>query len=223
LQKNQIISYIIDSLSDVPTQLFQWLSGQDDEILNLWAFGVLMQEGDYTTALSYLNTLNSEDQDWIDFVSVQQINISLLDSSETNQLSDSEENFLLNIAEGNGSAAPYARTILQRELGTYITDEWPTHGAIDLRELDGGEKAENHTWVSPNPFTNEVQLNLSHLNQNETYSCMIFDVNGIKVLEMPNLQAGQHRIDLNQLQAGIYILEILSHQKSLKTIKIIKQ
>ena len=222
MQKNQIISQIIDSLAGSPTQLFQWLSGQNDEVLNLWAFGVLMQEGDYTTALSYLNTLNSEDQDWIDFVSVQQINISLLGSLETYELSDSEENFLLNIAEGNNSAAPYARSILQRELGIYITDEWTVNGQIGLRSISTEDEPKEVAWVSPNPFINEIQLNLSHLDGNETYDCMVYNLNGIKVSEITSLQAGQHRIDLNQLQAGVYILELSSHQKSLKTMKIIK-
>jgi hypothetical protein len=223
LQKNQIISQIIDSLSDSPTQLFQWLSGQDDEVLNLWAFGVLMQEGDYSAALTYLNALNSEDANWLDFVSVQQINISLLGSLETYEISDSEENFLLNIAEGNGSAAPYARTILQREFGVYITDEWPTNSSIELRSFPTEDEPKEVPWVSPNPFTSEIQLNLSHLDENETYDCMFYDLNGVKVLQMSNLQAAKHRIELSGLQSGIYFLELISNQGSLRTIKIIKQ
>ncbi len=223
MQKNQIISQIIDSLSDSPTQLFQWLSGQDDEVLNLWAFGVLMQEGDYSAALTYLNALNSEDANWLDFVSVQQINISLLGSLETYEISDSEENFLLNIAEGNGSAAPYARTILQREFGVYITDEWPTNSSIELRSFPTEDEPKEVPWVSPNPFTSEIQLNLSHLDENETYDCMFYDLNGVKVLQMSNLQAAKHRIELSGLQSGIYFLELISNQGSLRTIKIIKQ
>lgn len=124
---------------------------------------------------------------------------------------------------GNSSAAPYARSILQRELGIYITDEWPTNSSIELRSFPTEDEPKEVPWVSPNPFTGEIQLNLSHLDPNSTYDCNIFGLNGIKVFEIPGLQAGQHRIDLSQLQAGVYILELSSHQRSLKTVKIIKQ
>jgi hypothetical protein len=146
-----------------------------------------------------------------------------LGSLETYEISDSEENFLLNIAEGNGSAAPYARTILQREFGVYITDEWPTNSSIELRSFPTEDEPKEVPWVSPNPFTSEIQLNLSHLDENETYDCMFYDLNGVKVLQMSNLQAAKHRIELSGLQSGIYFLELISNQGSLRTIKIIKQ
>jgi hypothetical protein len=78
--------------------------------------------------------------------------------------------------------------------------------------------------VSPNPFTNSIQLSIGW-TKNENATLMIIDVQGRVVLKKPvNLRNGSNTIilDAHQYLPGNYYLKVLSSERS-ETIKLIKQ
>lgn len=113
-----------------------------------------------------------------------------------------------------------------------ITDRTITlTGAVDTRVKQ--ETEDNGTGVTvenvyPNPFDNFVNLYIRQQQPNTRILLRLVDMNGrlIMVKDLGNRGSGVYldRIDLGnkQLNRGVYLLQILSADKPVKTIKLMK-
>jgi len=76
----------------------------------------------------------------------------------------------------------------------------------------------NHFSVYPNPFTDNVNINL----KNQTSLLQIIDVTGKIILSKKNIPMGVQNINLNQLKKGIYFIRIVTDNQ-IKVKRIIKE
>lgn len=81
------------------------------------------------------------------------------------------------------------------------------------------ETTSNKTKIAPNPFSEEVTIQLS--NTDTTTKATIFDVTG-KALLTFELNSENNTINLSELSNGIYFCELVSNNKR-ETIKLIKK
>ena len=80
-------------------------------------------------------------------------------------------------------------------------------------------KIENRTIVSPNPTSNQVQIN-STIGINEWY---VYDINAKIVLAGNNKNANALKINLQNLNAGIYYFKFIDASGTLHEKSIIKK
>lgn len=78
-------------------------------------------------------------------------------------------------------------------------------------------------FVFPNPTTDYVTLNMEGLeNENEPQSYQLYDLQG-RLLIQNTIKQTETQINLSQLNSSIYLLQVYSNNKVLKTFKIIKK
>jgi len=99
-------------------------------------------------------------------------------------------------------------------IGATIQDETPL-----IAELRKGEKEDNfeqdNVSLYPNPSTNKIYLDIDNMNLDQSYSLRVFSSTGVLISDMPALswEGSPKEIDLNHLQEGIYLMQILVDDK----------
>ena len=93
--------------------------------------------------------------------------------------------------------------------------------SLSIDEWGNEIKTHNDITVFPNPVSNELHL----INIDLKSKIKIIDVSGRKydVKAIQNLEQHSIKIDLLHLKSGVYIVQILSEKKTIKSFKIIKQ
>lgn len=78
-------------------------------------------------------------------------------------------------------------------------------------------------FIFPNPTTDYVTLNMEGLEyENEPQSYQLYDLQG-RLLIQNTIKQTETQINLSQLNSSIYLLQVYSNNKVLKTFKIIKK
>lgn len=93
--------------------------------------------------------------------------------------------------------------------------------SLSIDEWGNEIKTHNDITVFPNPVSNELHL----INIDLKSKIKIIDVSGRKydVKAIQNLEQHSIKIDLLHLKSGVYIVQILSEKRTIKSFKIIKQ
>jgi hypothetical protein len=90
----------------------------------------------------------------------------------------------------------------------------------DIRVVRFDRRADRpETAAYPNPFNQEVTI---RVNANEPYTIQVTDINGLVVLSVDHTENRNHRLDVSEYTAGVYIIKVTSAQGT-KHLKIIKQ
>jgi hypothetical protein len=78
-------------------------------------------------------------------------------------------------------------------------------------------------FIFPNPTTDFVTLNMEGLEyENGPQSYQLYDLQG-RLLIQNTIKKTETQIDLNNLNASVYILRVYANNKVLKTFKILKK
>ena len=75
------------------------------------------------------------------------------------------------------------------------------------------ENSLNNFKVYPNPVENQLNLSWSSIDFSDEMNIQIFNLNGEKVFEQSNDQKSSE-INVSQLSSGVYLLKIISGEKS---------
>lgn len=78
-------------------------------------------------------------------------------------------------------------------------------------------------FIFPNPTTDFVTLNTEGLEyENEPQSYQLYDLQG-RLLIQNTIKQTETQINLNNLNASVYVLRVYANNKVLKTFKILKK
>jgi len=137
----------------------------------------------------------------------------------TDTYPDNPEGF----SSGDAEAAPWTYTFTFTAEGVYnyqcvIHQEQMTGTVIVEGSITGTSEANiNPVQVYPNPTENFVIVDeIAESGRKVRFA--IFDISGKKVLERTLI--GQKRIDLSELNSGIYLYQIFSDQELIQTGKL---
>ena len=73
----------------------------------------------------------------------------------------------------------------------------------------------------PNPTTDELRLRIDINNQNLTYQ--LSNINGKSIVNSQTILEKETVIDMKNFDKGVYILAVISKNKTIKSFKIIKK
>lgn len=109
----------------------------------------------------------------------------------------------------------------------FVTDDmsaafgWEANYTSWLTSIDETNKVK--LSVAPNPASDYLNLTFENIS-NENVNLTIFNINGQKVLsESFNVNNNTHKLDISNLSAGVYSLEVKTENTILRREKIVKK
>lgn len=129
-------------------------------------------------------------------------------------------------SSGNAETAPWTYTFTFTEEGVYnyqcVIHQEEMTGTVVVEGKVTGVSEENTApmRVYPNPtedfiFVDEIAENIGEVR------FTLFDISGKKVLERTLI--GQKRIDISEMNSGIYLYQIFSDQELIQTGKLVRK
>lgn len=143
---------------------------------------------------------------------------------------------LINMLEGQLSVEELGITVAMDDTGLIATV-----GGVGIGDIDdnfvGGVRTytsdlatlsiednvlANDVKLFPNPFQNEFTMTIPNLDSNYSYS--IIDTYGRVILKNEDIQSNSsHTVNLNQISSGMYFINITQNNKTISSLKLIKQ
>jgi len=142
---------------------------------------------------------------------------------------DTMETFNASGEDATGSAGSAAYSIGQ-VFYTYIGEsaynvaqgiqQGESINTLSNEEIDGEPKIE--IFIFPNPTTDFVNVNMvGHESVSSQSSYQLYDLQG-RLLKQDTVTQTETQINVTDLRAAIYLLQVYSDNKILKTFKIVK-
>ena len=132
------------------------LDGETSEISDKKLLSIYLLEKSYSAASTWLNQFFATEPEDITFIAIQQINLSRLQNPDTFHLSQSQESYLNDIADGCSSMRGYTRGLLALLKGN---DYYPD---VFEEEFNRSEErtysftSPNAPKVFPNPASDKI-------------------------------------------------------------------
>ena len=185
-------------------------------------FGLLMLKQDFVGAESYLNSINSENQNQDYFVYVQNVGLKVFNGIITGDVTieESEKDTLIIIANSEYPVRGYARSLYALITGDYlpiidpplINPEKPN---IDI-EQTYATLNDDSFGVYPNPTIDWI----SFKNYSLIKDIKLFDIQGKLLISRTNNIP--RRLDVSNFTNGVYIIQIKDHSNSIYKYRILK-
>jgi photosystem II stability/assembly factor-like uncharacterized protein len=96
--------------------------------------------------------------------------------------------------------------------------KWPTTVATSLKTLTNEEKFN----IYPNPFMDEIRIEIGNESTNKNYSVMIYNILGILVGKQEHKEGQLISIDSSSLPKGTYMIQINNGSEFTKTYHTVK-
>lgn len=227
-RKQEVLLYLLNHFieNDNIDSAIAILQQDGSTMAQLMHFGILMNEGAYTDAENYLNSVQNESPEWADFVQIQSINIERLQSEGEYQLSASDQSYLEDVAESNKGVKAYARSLLGLLEGIEYFDEW------DLGGADAGLKLSTNNQVLkteiidvfPNPSKDIFTLTFEDGFNKKVKEVKIYNLVGELIYTKQDFETNKIEINAGNWTNGVYLLEVSIYGFQRKEIgKLIKQ
>ncbi len=164
-----------------------------------------MEIGDFMTFEGFIEGNNAESAEITD---ITYETVYGMDDIKTFHFANQNE-FQFEVYEGIGSTHGLFTSSFMWDAGWQLTDFGQNLSTTEINS--------SKSTVYPNPFTNQIQIDsekpIQHLE--------LFDVNGKLILSKKSIS--ELNSNLNQLQKGMYILQITYPNQQKETIKLIKK
>jgi len=174
----------------------------------------------YNMAMQYLQGLQGYTQEETDFIFTQNMNIRFLESGLNYQFQPYEINTLKTIAEQNNSLSAYAKSLYYALTGVEIFTSFPPINDESESRNSGNddEKTNIEFKVFPNPVDSDLYVN-TPLDKNAIIE--ISNLEG-KIMRRTKVNGQQSKIDLSDLEPGVYIVKYSNNEGLTFFDKIIK-
>ncbi len=190
----------------------------DDKVAT---FSSYIAQGDLTGASNYLETLQTVDEDMLDFIAIQQINLDRLNQGAAYQIDTFVLASLETLAAKTHPYAAYGKALVYVLTGKLMESELPKLevGKKSLPIMPAAtNKPIDAVRVYPNP-TDGI-FNIALPAQYEQFEAQLTDVSG-KLLFYRFAEGNEWKMDLSHLKPGIYLLTLWSEGAILHREKII--
>ena len=189
-------------------------------------FGIKMLRGDYIGAQTVLDRLPERNQNEIYFKDIQRINLKRMNGYHgEKRITQAEIAHLRIIAESIHPVSGYARSLYHLLEGELLPVALPNIDISKIRnakESNNSETEDNSNTrgisIYPNPA---IQMFNVVSNTKNIDKVTIYSLEGRKILERDNIDNSHVKIDVANIQAGIYIIHITQENGDSFTDKII--
>lgn len=170
-------------------------------------FSSFIFENNLNGAIQYLNQFSPTDEPMQDFKTLQYINIARLQSGPSYIASYEEQQTVLSIAYKSHFIAAYAKALYYSLTGVIVSSTIPPNF------LNGSNQRSSNTLTHqkfihciPNPFSNELKIELTGVNNGEL---CIFGIMNNEVYKS-KINSGKHTIQTTEWIPGVYSVRLLS-------------
>lgn len=183
------------------------LDGETSEISDKKLLSIYLLEKSYSAASTWLNQFSATEPEDITFIAIQQINLSRLQNPDTFHLSQSQESYLNDIADGCSSMRGYARGLLALLKGN---DYYPD---VFEEEFNRSEErtysftSSNTLKVFPNPASDKIIVDFPTGELNVQVRILSLYGQIMYESDMPPYNSG-YAIEVNNWPNGLYIIEL---------------
>lgn len=173
-------------------------------------YGVQLNKGNYTSALSTLNTMPNSNEEMSTFKQIQYINIDRMQQGLEYEMPQSDYLFLETVAESDMGVKGYARAILGLLFGREFEDELQLEDGAAQRnshQQNNSIKAEPNIMVYPNPADDQFTIMLTNIAvvSLKIYSTMGQIITNMKIGEDTSMLS----VSTQGWNAGTYALQLL--------------
>ncbi len=210
--------------SDGKTTVINFLKSDENFSQRATAYGLMVDEGHYQAARSFLAIIAPENQGEVDFVNSQYIVLDVLEGvRDQHSFSPSE---LINIESTGMARNPYSgfgRTLYKHATGILLQPAYQYAAQPSPRSKDISQPSESAIKCYPNPVKeNIIHIDLPNSNNKAMFEAKFMDMNG-NVKKQTLIKNEQNELDISEINAGIYILLISDNdQNIIFTQKIVK-
>ena len=213
-----IVALDDDRLSDA-IQLF---SSQNDFNQQIMAYGLLVNYGDITGSIQYLNSLNPIEPEEQDFIQTQQIYLDYLQDPSNYVLSNVDSSYIRSVGEQKTTLAGFSRAIYYVLTGIRIPIDIDTtyiHASTRSSKLETKvEMSISPLNLYPTPSLNDI-LNIELLSEEKIETIDIIDMYGN---QYKAIRRNSKQLDISLLSKGLYFLNIKTETGKLFSGKFVK-
>ena len=189
----------------------------------IMAYALMMENNEMQRANNYLNSLVTNDNAQVDFVQVQNIYHDYLQNPESFYLSPSTRQSVRSKALESNELSGYIRSIYHILTGERLRIEMEhLLSATPRIKEPGKENSEFKIHTYPNPASaDEYYVHIPVAWGDQECRIRIRDMKG-KLFASSMGYPGINTVDVKNLDSGVYILEIYSHQDRLYTGRFVR-
>ncbi|MFZ1705765.1 MAG: trypsin-like serine protease [Saprospiraceae bacterium] len=222
----RLIGKIVEDIIKTPNtgreDAITYLSAQELFSHRIMAYSLMIEAGDYTSAVMYLNGLATNRNAEFDFVTAQNIYQDYLQQGTSYVLNAQDTALIGNIAREKNELSGYARNIYYEMTGEKIKLTMPHLPFPGSRPVSQENVELPKVLLYPNPVdNNQVTLEVSVKFIHDKCTMQITDVTGNMVLNN-TLNTESTPIDITALRPGMYFVKVSDQKQILFTGKLIR-
>lgn len=174
----------------------------------IFAYGLLVEDGQYSNARSWLNGMSKTTEEEQDFYTIQSINLNYLENMGTYSISTTDRNVLYDLGSKTIPLNGYARSLYYTLTGERI----PINLYYGDQESNPRQKNNIAGWdvqAYPNPISAGL-YNIEIVNSiaNEKYAVEITDITGKVVYNQSKITDTNIQIEVSNWRSGLYIYKV---------------
>ncbi len=182
-----------------------FFSSQGMDFLNkTTAYGIMVASSEYDRASAYLNSLETQNQEQLDFIKVQHINLDYLSNQQEYQVTSETKDYLYKVGKTDGSLNGYARSLYEVLTGERIEVEIPEVIIKRTLPLSNDNLKTSDFVVYPNPAQSDMcTLSINKVDGAQRYDVFLSDATGTVSRTWKFEANGDHSLNLDHIPSGI--------------------
>jgi len=220
-KKNILMTIVRENNHNNREAAIAYLLDEDDFRFNSMAYSLMMDAQEYNRAQTYLNTLNPNREDQMDFVNTQNLYLSVLMNGGINNLSSVDLESIRTAGLKRLPYAGFARKIYHELKGERIFLEVPLYNAHLSSNPRKSDDSEIHIFPNPSRYQQDIIIEYDKIpSENSNYSVHIYNAQGL-LLAVHALPAQQNTVPL-PLVKGLLFLSVMQGDHRIKTEKLVR-
>ncbi len=215
LKKVKLYKVILEQEKDKEEGTTGWrdrsiahLNALPDFQSRIFAYGLLVEDGQYSNARSWLNGLSKTTEEEQDFYTIQSINLDYLENMGTYSVTNTDRNVLYNLGNKTIPLNGYARSLYYTLTGERI----PINLYYGDQESNPRQKNNIAVWdvkAYPNPISAGL-YNIEIVNSiaNEQYAVELTDITGKVVHNQSKITDKNIQIEVSNWRSGLYMYKV---------------
>ncbi|MEI6596188.1 MAG: T9SS type A sorting domain-containing protein, partial [Bacteroidota bacterium] len=221
---------LLDTINNYSDSLIAFLGNETDELSIKQLASIYVEHGQTSLASQKLNLLDANSTENSNFIALMNVLISLKnDGKNVFQMSSAQEQTIRSIAATSTITAFNAQSILGLVFGEYIikrpiqiVQTFGKKGNSTTGTIENTIANKNVLSVYPNPASNYATVEYLMNNSVKSGKIIVSTIDGATTQTIDLKQkSGQYELDLRNLSAGVYFIELRGDDAILSVKKLI--
>ena len=190
----------------------------------MYAYGLMVEDGQYSNARSWLNNMSRSTEEENDFYTIQNINLDYLENVGNYTLTNTDRNILYNLGSKTIPLNGFARSLYYQLTGDRIPITMDYGGSNTQGRSKSDEVIDWKVRSFPNPVSSGIyNIEIVDGNVSDQFNIEILDLRGKVLFNKSNVTNLITQVDVSSWLSGLYICKIQNNSnKRLVIEKMIK-